>query len=46
MSDRDFWLTVRRALLMVVRAIEKKYPADKEPLQVDGSTSVAVAFDE
>lgn len=25
MSERDFWITIRRALLMVVRAIEKKY---------------------
>jgi len=25
MEERDFWLLVRRALLMVVRAIEKRY---------------------
>jgi len=25
MADRDFWLLVRRALLMIVHAIEKKY---------------------
>lgn len=23
--DREFWLTVRRALIMFVRAIEKRY---------------------
>lgn len=25
MEDRDFWLTVRRALIMIVSAIEKRY---------------------
>lgn len=30
MSDRDFWLTVRRALLMICRAIEKRYAPDRE----------------
>ena len=46
MTDKQFWLTVRRALLMVVRAIEKKYPADNVPLEADASTTVSVAFDE
>jgi len=26
MSERDFWLLIRRALLMIVRAIECRYP--------------------
>ena len=26
MTDRDFWLIIRRALLMVVRVIERRYP--------------------
>ena len=25
MSDRELWLMIRRALLMIVRAIEKRY---------------------
>lgn len=25
MSDKDFWLTIRAALIMFVRAIEKRY---------------------
>ena len=25
MSDRDFWLLIRRALLIIVEAIERKY---------------------
>ena len=25
MSDREFWITVRAALIMFVRAIEKRY---------------------
>lgn len=30
MSDRDFWLAVRRALLIVVSAIEKRHLPDPE----------------
>jgi len=30
MTDREFWLLVRRALLMVIRAIEKRYGIDKK----------------
>ncbi len=25
MSDREFWMMIRRALLLIVKAIEKKY---------------------
>ena len=25
MNEREFWLLIRRALLMVVKAIEKRY---------------------
>jgi len=25
MSEKDFWILIRRALLMVVHAIEKRY---------------------
>lgn len=33
MDERDFWLAIRQALLMFVRAIEKRwnFPASKEP---------------
>jgi hypothetical protein len=34
-SDRDFWLIVRRALLLIISAIERKYQiggdADQHP---------------
>jgi len=30
MTDREFWLLFRRALLMVIRAIEKRYGIDKK----------------
>ena len=46
MTDRDFWLTVRRALLMVVRAIERKYPASSEQLEADASTTISLVVDE
>lgn len=28
MDDRDFWLLVRRALMMICAAIEKRYGRD------------------
>jgi hypothetical protein len=30
MSDRDFWLLIRRALMMIVSAIDKKFTIAKE----------------
>jgi len=30
MDEREFWLLIRRALLMVIRAIEKRYGIDKK----------------
>jgi len=30
MTDREFWLLIRRALLMMIRAIEKRYGIDKK----------------
>ncbi len=33
MSDRDFWLLIRRALLLIVQAIERKYLC-KEPVDL------------
>jgi hypothetical protein len=31
MSDRTFWWSIRRALLMICAAIEKKYGTEDEP---------------
>ena len=28
MTDRDFWLAIRRAILMIAAAIERKYMRD------------------
>jgi hypothetical protein len=30
-DEREFWLTVRRALLLIVSAIDKKYSSKREP---------------
>jgi len=30
MTEHEFWLLVRRALLMIVRAIERKYGIDEK----------------
>ena len=30
MTDRDFWITIRAALYMFIRAIEKRYDIDKK----------------
>jgi hypothetical protein len=41
MTDRDFWLIVRRALLMIVKAIEKKYYQKEMPLADNKTASVS-----
>ena len=32
MNDRDFWLLIRRALLMICKAIEKRYCDGVDPI--------------
>jgi hypothetical protein len=34
MGDREFWLAVRSALIMIIRAIEKRYLKDVRPLDI------------
>jgi hypothetical protein len=46
MTDKDFWLIVRRALLMIVKAIERKYPAREEILDTGGNASVSFLVDD
>ena len=49
MTDKDFWLIVRRALLMIVKAIERKYPAkdvELDPLDTGDQVSVSYLVDE
>lgn len=35
MTDRDFWLIIRRALLMICSAIEKRYCEQSTPIVSD-----------
>jgi hypothetical protein len=46
MTDRDFWLIIRRALLMVVKAIERKYTSKEVPLETGGNASVSFMVDD
>ena len=46
MSDKEMWLIVRRALLMIVKAIEKKYPGKAEPLEPAPDVSISLVVDE
>ena len=39
MNDKEFWMQVRRALMMIVKAIEKKFPGKDEVLEVDETAS-------
>ena len=39
MNDKEFWMMVRRALLMICSAIEKKYPGKDQVLEVDETAS-------
>ena len=43
MNDKEFWLIIKRALMMVVKAIERKYPTKEARLEDgDGTVSYAV----
>ena len=46
MTDKDFWLIVRRALLMIVKAIERKYPTKDVELDTGGQVSVSYLVDD
>jgi hypothetical protein len=46
MNDKELWLMIRRALLMICKAIEKKYPPNQMTLDVDPSVSVSYNLDE
>ena len=40
MTDREFWLMIRRALLMIVKAIEKRWlVSEKSPTTARAATS-------
>lgn len=45
MDDKQFWLTVRAALIMIVRAIEKRYDLKASELHLSPTDSVAHAAD-
>ncbi len=46
MNDKDFWMQIRRALMMIVKAIERKYPAKEEILETDASVDYSIQPDE
>ena len=41
MTDKDFWLIIRRALLMICKAIERRYTGKEVELDTGGSVSVS-----
>lgn len=43
MTDKELWLTIRRALLLIVKAIEKKYKPTSTELDMDGDR-VSVSY--
>ena len=46
MTDKEFWLMIRRALMMICSAIEKKYPGKEEILDTGGQVSVSYLAEE
>jgi hypothetical protein len=46
MNDKELWLAIRRALLIIVRAIEKKYPTKQVELDSGGQVSVSYLAEE
>ena len=43
MNDKEFWLQIRRALMMIVKAIERKYPSKSEVVDLVSTGAVTVA---
>lgn len=43
MTDKDFWLLIRRALLLIISAIEKKYLNNKGTL-IETTETDSVSF--
>jgi hypothetical protein len=43
MNDKEFWHAIRRALLLIAKAIEKKYPTKATELEMDGER-VSVSY--
>ena len=46
MTEKDFWLIIRRALLMIVKAIEKRFPPRETNVTLSESDSVSYLVDE
>ena len=46
MTDKDFWLIVRRALLMIVNALERRYPTKNVELDTGGQVTVSMLVDD
>ena len=44
MSDKEFWLTIRRALLMIVKAIERKYPTKLVEVDIGDNITTTVSL--
>ena len=45
MTEREFWMLIRRALLMIVKAIESKY-SQSEQLEPSDNVTVSLATDD
>ena len=46
MTDKEFWLMIRRALIMICKAIERKYTGKEVELDTGGSVSVSYLVEE
>ncbi len=48
MTDKEFWIAVRRALQMIIKAIERKYIGGGEavPLDTGGDDSISYVVDD
>ena len=41
MTDKEFWLIIRRALLMIVKAIERRFPSRESNVTISESDTVS-----
>ncbi len=47
MTDKEFWIAIRRALQMIIKAIERKYiGGEAVPLDTGGDDSFSYVVDD
>ena len=46
MTDKEFWLMIRRALMMICKAIERKFAGKEVDLETEESETYSLVIDD